>query len=317
MEDAVIKERIRENPVKKVKAPKGAQPGEEINPLNEEQVPVFLEQAKNRHYALWLTFLGTGCRPEDLLGLKRSKLDLRSKTVTVSEVVVCDNGRMIPQPIPKTDKSRRTIKISNTVVDALKAHLEEVDAWKQKVGPKLFKDIGLVFPSETGGYLNPSNLARRHFKPILREAGLPDIRPYDLSYPHLNKIRTFSKELPNQRKSQEKGSDNKSLFHRANAAVRGQAAVPNVLGRRYVEFYGAGQVLSTKLLFRIVGHLVGLQDEGLHLGTGPAIRFGDYLGQYKENRGLMPPALLGYSYPATVRLFTLLLLIALSCSPGI
>jgi hypothetical protein len=31
----------------------------------------------------------------------------------------------------------------------------------------------------------------------------------------------------------------------------------------------------------------------------------------------MPPALLGYSYPATVRLFTLLLLIALSCSPGI
>ena len=87
---------------------------------------------------------------EELLALKRPKLDLRSRTITISEVVVCVNGRMVPKPIPKTDKSRRTIKISDTVVAALKSQLEEVDAWKQKVGPKLFKDIGLVFPSETG-----------------------------------------------------------------------------------------------------------------------------------------------------------------------
>jgi integrase len=73
----VNKERVRENPVKKVKAPKGAQPGEAINPLNEEQVPNFLEHAKNdRHFQLWLTFLGTGCRSEELLALKRMKLVL-------------------------------------------------------------------------------------------------------------------------------------------------------------------------------------------------------------------------------------------------
>ena len=39
--------------MKKVKSPKGARPGEAINPLNEEQVPIFLEHAKNdRHYTL-------------------------------------------------------------------------------------------------------------------------------------------------------------------------------------------------------------------------------------------------------------------------
>ncbi len=196
MDDAVNKERIRGNPMKKVKSPKGAKPGEAINPLNEEQVPIFLEHAKNdRHYALWLTFLGTGCRPEELLALKRMKLDLRDKTITIGEVVVCINGKMAPKPIPKTDTSRRTIKISDTVVDALKDQLEEQDAWKRKVGPKLYKDKGLVFASETGGYLNPSNLASRHFKPILRAAGLPDIRQYDLRHTHATLLFRRCKDI--------------------------------------------------------------------------------------------------------------------------
>ena len=41
MDDAVTKERIRTNPVKKVRAPRGTKPGEEIHPLNEEQVTFF------------------------------------------------------------------------------------------------------------------------------------------------------------------------------------------------------------------------------------------------------------------------------------
>ena len=73
--------------------------------------------------------------------------------------------------------------------------MEEVDAWKQKVGPKLFKDIGLVFPSETGGYLNPSNLRNRNFKLILRDTGLPDIRPYDLRHTHATLLFRRCKDI--------------------------------------------------------------------------------------------------------------------------
>jgi len=197
MEDAVDKERIGKNPLRKIKSPKGAKPGEVINPLNEEQVPIFLKSAeKDRHYKLWFCFLGTGCRPEELLALNRMRLDLRNKTITISEVVVCINGRMVPKPITKTDKSRRTIKISDAVVEVFKAQLAEVDAWKQKVGPKLFKDIGLVFPSDTGSYLNPSNLASRHFKPILKAADvLPDIRIYDLRHTHATLLFRRCKDI--------------------------------------------------------------------------------------------------------------------------
>jgi integrase len=194
LDDALDKELILKNPMTKIKAPKGAAAGEIINPLNQDQTSSFLEHAKkDRFFELWLTFLGTGCRPEELFGLKRTRIDFRNKTITIKEVVICDHGTMKPKPLPKTKRSYRTIKISDVVVEALKTQLEKVDAWKQKVGPKLFKDNGLVFPSETGGYLNPSNLRSRYFKPILVAAELPDIRMYDLSYPHLNKIRTFSK----------------------------------------------------------------------------------------------------------------------------
>jgi hypothetical protein len=81
----------------------------------------------------------------------------------------------------------------------------------------LVDDLDLVFCQYNGKPLDPDGVSK-HFKKSVRAAGFPEMRFHDLRYPHLNKIRTFSKELPNQRKSKEKGSDNKSLFHRANAA---------------------------------------------------------------------------------------------------
>jgi len=46
----------------------------------------------------------------------------------------------------------------------------------------LWEDHGLVFPSSTGTPMSHNNLNRRHFKPLLKIAGLPDIRPYDLRH---------------------------------------------------------------------------------------------------------------------------------------
>jgi integrase len=46
-----------------------------------------------------------------------------------------------------------------------------------------WQDLNLVFPNEDGGLLNPGNLNRRHFKPLLRAAGIDDShRPYDLRH---------------------------------------------------------------------------------------------------------------------------------------
>ena len=46
----------------------------------------------------------------------------------------------------------------------------------------LYRDPGLVFTSEVDTLINPTNLRRRSFAPLLERAGLPRIRVHDLRH---------------------------------------------------------------------------------------------------------------------------------------
>ena len=46
----------------------------------------------------------------------------------------------------------------------------------------LYRDHGLVFTSEVGTVINPTNLRRRSFAPLPERAGLPRIRVHDLRH---------------------------------------------------------------------------------------------------------------------------------------
>jgi integrase len=46
----------------------------------------------------------------------------------------------------------------------------------------LYQPGGLIFATETGTIINPSNLRNRSFKPLLRRADLPQIRFHDLRH---------------------------------------------------------------------------------------------------------------------------------------
>ncbi len=45
-----------------------------------------------------------------------------------------------------------------------------------------YRDQGLVFTTEAGTLINPSNLRQRSFTPLLKRAGLPQIRVHDLRH---------------------------------------------------------------------------------------------------------------------------------------
>ncbi len=46
----------------------------------------------------------------------------------------------------------------------------------------LYQPGGLVFATERGTFINPSNLRNRSFKPLLKRVGLPPIRFHDLRH---------------------------------------------------------------------------------------------------------------------------------------
>jgi integrase len=46
----------------------------------------------------------------------------------------------------------------------------------------LYKDHGLIFASGVGTPVNPENLVKRSFKPLLEKAGLLEIRFHDLRH---------------------------------------------------------------------------------------------------------------------------------------
>jgi integrase len=66
-------------------------------------------------------------------------------------------------------------------VEALREHLMRQMVDIERLGD-LYKDQGLVFTTDTGGPINPSNLRQRNLAPLLRKAGLPHIRFHDLRH---------------------------------------------------------------------------------------------------------------------------------------
>jgi integrase len=81
----------------------------------------------------------------------------------------------------KIPKSRRSVRLTRATAEALRSHLKRQLEKIERVG-SLYQPGGLVFATQTGTLINPSNLRNRSFKPLLKRAGLPDICFHDLRH---------------------------------------------------------------------------------------------------------------------------------------
>jgi integrase len=96
---------------------------EEMQPLSPEQVKVLLEAARNeRLEALCVLAVTTGLRQGELLGLKWEDVDLEAGMLRVRRTLVTTKDG--PQlAAPKTKGSRRTVRLTQSAVKALRSHL--------------------------------------------------------------------------------------------------------------------------------------------------------------------------------------------------
>jgi integrase len=124
--------------------------------LTEDELRTFLDQVPDE-WRLFFAFLAhTGLRIGEAVALTWADIDFGHRRVNVRRRLY--RNRL---DAPKSKYGRRAVPLSDGLSQAL---------WRFR-GTK--PDDVPVFPSQTGGYLDPSNVAARVLKPAAKRAGVP------------------------------------------------------------------------------------------------------------------------------------------------
>lgn len=136
--------------------------------------------AGDRLEAVYVLACTSGMRRGEILALRWRDVDLARGTLAVTGSLQRTKGGLAIAE-PKTARSRRLVALTDLAVAALARRQEIQTAEAERVGG-LWKNLDLVFTSAVGGPIEPGNLLRRSFWPLLDRAGLPHIRFHDLRH---------------------------------------------------------------------------------------------------------------------------------------
>jgi integrase len=152
-----------------------------IAPLDQEQARRLLNAvAGHRLEALYRVALSLGLRRGEVCGLRWQDVDFNAATITVNGSLQRYGGKL-HWTAPKTAGSVRTLAVPPVLLRVLREHQTRQDEEKQLLADD-WLESGLVFVSQRGTPLEPGNVVR-HFKTVLRKAGLPEAtRFHDLRH---------------------------------------------------------------------------------------------------------------------------------------
>lgn len=178
LDQAVIWQMINKNPCKGLTLPK--QVRQEMKVLTQEQVKKFLKACiYNRFGVLFELLVISGMRPSEALALKWEDVDWKNNRITIQRSLTRVKNKWEFKE-PKTKHGRRTIPLPPEVMKDLKEH--KINQAEEKLKAEVYNDYGLVFACSNGSPLEERKIVTRYFKPLLKDAGLPDIRLYDLRH---------------------------------------------------------------------------------------------------------------------------------------
>lgn len=151
----------------------------EMSVLTTEQARLFLRAALHSpHACLFAVALTTGMRPSEYLGLCWRDIDWDRGTVSIVRTLHKHEGQWTFTDTKRV-RSRRVVKLQTWVLKLL-GKLKDKDEATGETCDAAFAD--LIFAKAHGEPINEEYLVKKHFKPLLREAGLPNIRLYDLRH---------------------------------------------------------------------------------------------------------------------------------------
>ncbi len=135
--------------------------------------------ADDRLYGLWVLLATTGMRRGEALGLRWSDVDLDGGVLTINQTLTTADSRLIFDS-PKTKRSRRSIYLDPTTVEALRRHrrhqreerLALGDGWLNRPRPRLRRRNGVSSPSRQGDAPVPDLL------PVMRSLSRSDFTTF-------------------------------------------------------------------------------------------------------------------------------------------
>ncbi len=147
----------------------------QVRALSQDEARRFLDAARgSKWYALFALALDSGMRPGEYRALRWLDVAADCRTVFVRRAIEELSQGSRVKPRLKTRLSRREIPLAEQTGEILRSH------WSKQLPQS---SESLVFSNEKGGVLDEANLAARHFKPVLRRAGISDEhRLYDLRH---------------------------------------------------------------------------------------------------------------------------------------
>jgi integrase len=152
----------------------------EVRSWTAEQARVFLESIHGHRFEhLYGVILALGLRRGEALALRWANIDLDKRTLTVRGTLQ-RIGKTLVLGEPKTEKSKRTLKLPQMTVLALRAQrVKQLEA--RLLAGDRWQETGFVFTSQIGTPIDPRN-ALTDFTHAVEKAGLPHTRLHDLRH---------------------------------------------------------------------------------------------------------------------------------------
>ncbi|MDR6720882.1 tyrosine-type recombinase/integrase [Paenibacillus sp. 2003] len=145
-----------------------------------EQLRLLLELVKGTKLEVPIYLAGLlGMRREEIVGLRWKYVDLDNRILYIHEVRTSAGKETIIKR-PKTEKSRRSLHIDDSLHSILLNHRQLQASWKQSSGAN-FEDTGYVFTKQDGRPYRVNSITEQ-FAAFLVKHNLPKIRLHDLRH---------------------------------------------------------------------------------------------------------------------------------------